>query len=72
MRRFKKLRQEMKERGVRGLDIARELEISEPAVSCKMNGKTPWTLPECYAVLRLLGYGWPMLPILFPEHEASA
>lgn len=72
MKRFAKLRREMKERNVRGMDIARELQISEPAVSYKLNGRVPWTLRECYVVLRMLGYDWPMLPILFPEYEVAA
>lgn len=72
MKRFKKLRQEMTERNVRGMDIAGALNLSEPAVSAKMCGRTPWTLRECYVVLRMLGYDWPMLPILFPEHEVAA
>ena len=72
MKRFTKLRMEMKERGVRGVDIAKALRISEPAVSNKMNGRVPWTLGECYKVLRLLNYDWPMLPILFPEYEVAA
>lgn len=71
MKRFKKLRQEMDERNVRGMDIARALNLSEPAVSAKMCGRTPWTMRECYVVVRLLGYDWPMLPILFPENEVA-
>ena len=61
----------MKERGVRGMDIAQALNMSEPAISLKMNGKTPWTIRECYVIIRLLGYDWPMLPILFPESEVA-
>lgn len=71
MKRFKKLRQEMDERNVRGMDIARALNLSEPAVSAKMCGRVPWTMRECYVVLRLLGYDWPMLPIIFPENEVA-
>ena len=62
----------MTERNVRSMDIAGALNLSEPAVSAKMCGRTPWTLRECYVVLRMLGYDWPMLPILFPEHEVAA
>lgn len=72
MKRFKKLREEMRERNVRSMDIAKSLNLGEPAVSAKMCGRVPWTLRECYVVLRLLGYDWPMLPILFPEHEVAA
>ena len=54
------------------MDIAQALNVSEPAVSLKMSGKTPWTIQECYVVIRLLGYDWPMLPILFPENEVAA
>ena len=57
---------------MRNMDIARALSVSEPAVSLKMSGKTPWSLRECYVILRLLGYDWPMLPMLFPEHEVAA
>lgn len=62
----------MKERNVRSMDIARALKLSEPAVSMKMNGRVPWTLKESYTVIHLLGYDWPMLPILFPESEVAA
>ena len=71
MKRFKKLRQEMGERHIRNIDIAQSLNLSEPAVSAKMCGRVPWTLRECYVVIRLLGYDWPMLPILFPECEVK-
>lgn len=72
MKRFKKLRMEMSERNVRSMDIANALGCGEPAVSARMTGRVPWTLRECYVVLRLLGYDWPMLPILFPEYEVLA
>lgn len=72
MKRFKKLRMEMDERNVRGKDIAQALGLKEPAVSAKMCGHVPWTLRECYVVLHMLGYDWPMLPILFPENEVAA
>ena len=54
------------------MDIAHALNLSEPSVSLRMSGRVPWTLSECYMVIRMLGYDWPMLPILFPESEVRA
>lgn len=54
------------------MDIAHALNLSEPSISQKMSGRVPWTLRECYVVIRMLGYDWPMLPILFPESEVRA
>lgn len=57
---------------MRNMDIAHALNLSEPSISQKMSGRVPWTLRECYVVIRMLGYDWPMLPILFPESEVRA
>lgn len=44
------LRKEMKERKVRGKDIARLLGFAEMSVSNKMTGVTPWRLNEAFMV----------------------
>ena len=72
MKRYILLLSEMKKRGVHKKDIAEAFGVSAGAVSHKFTGKSPWTLEEAYAVLRLLGYeGGAMLPILFPADDVG-
>ena len=72
MKRYKLLRQELKERGIRQEAIAKAINLSRPMVSKKLSGLIPWTIWEAYQVLGLLNYGPQMMPVLFPEWEVAA
>ena len=72
MKRYKLLRQELKERGIRQEAIAKAINLSRPMVSKKLCGLIPWTIWEAYQVLALLNYGPQMMPVLFPEWEVAA
>lgn len=73
MKRFGKLRAEMKSRHVTQRDIARALGVSNDMVSKLLCGGARWYLRDACVVLELLGYtGTTMLARLFPLDELDA
>lgn len=67
MRPYQALRNELFINGISNPALARSLLVGPATISRKLNGKSPWTLDECYRVLDLLGKPHSALPDLFPE-----
>lgn len=67
MRPYQALRNELFINGISNPELARLLLVGSSTISRKLNGKSPWTLDECYRVLDLLGKPHSALPDLFPE-----
>lgn len=49
------VRAAMRARGVRQVDVALALGLSQPAVSARLNGRTPFTLADLERLADLLG-----------------
>lgn len=52
---YSKLRGLIKEKGLTESDLAKEINLSSSSLSCRLNGKTDWTVPEVRAVCDVLG-----------------
>lgn len=68
MRPYAKLRGKMREYGDTSTDIGRLLLITPQTVSCKLNNRSAWTLPEAYAILDRYGIDHRRLTEYFPRN----
>lgn len=66
MRPYQALRNEMYVNGISSPMLARSLRIGTTTLSRKLNGKSSWTLDECYHVLHVLRRPESDLTVLFP------
>lgn len=66
MRPYQALRNELYANGINGTVLARSLRIGTNTLSRKLNGKSSWTLDECYHVLHVLRRPNSDLAVLFP------
>lgn len=66
MRPYQALRNELYANGISSIVLARSLRIGTNTLSRKLNGKSRWTLDECYHVLHVLRKPNSDLTVLFP------
>ena len=71
MKKFRKLRAAMVEGDIDQRELARELGLTQQAVSAKLSGRAPWTLCQAYMVMEVLELDLSRLPLLFPEDEIT-
>lgn len=69
MRKYDRLRAEMKRQRVGQYEIGQAIGLKPGAVSAKMVGRSPWTVEEAYKVTHLLGFAPIMMQTLFPAEE---
>ena len=51
---YSKLRGLIKEKGLSESDLAKEINLSSSSLSCRLNGKVDWTVPEVRAICDVL------------------
>lgn len=51
---YSKLRGLIKEKGLSEADFAKKINLSSSSLSCRLNGKIDWTVPEVRAVCDIL------------------
>ena len=69
---FRKLRGALKEYDIDQTYLADKLNVCAMSISRKMTGRTPWTLPEMYAVLDLINVPCERLHEYFPRGGLTA
>lgn len=73
MKKFKRLREEMKKRGVNGKTLAAAIGVKPAALSGMLSGRVRWNLQDACKVLEVLGYnGTTMLSVLFPMDDLKS
>ena len=51
---FSKLRGLIKEKGLSESELAKKINLSSSSLSCRLNGKVDWTVPEVRAICDVL------------------
>lgn len=69
---YRELRVLILKRGYYAKDLAAMLNMSEAAVSSRLNGKTQWTLKEVFRVCDLLMIPYSDIPEYFPKTDVMA
>ena len=71
MRRYKRLRQALRDAGISHEAAARALGISEATFSRRMTDKSDWTLSEAHRLMRLTGEPPEKMAEVFPPNGIS-
>lgn len=64
---FNHLRGRLMQLGLNQTTAGRRLGLSQPAMSARMTGRTPWSLDEMYQLLDICHAPAAELPIYFPR-----
>ena len=51
---YSKLRGLIREKGLSEADFAKKINLSSSSLSCRLNGKVDWTIPEVRAACEIL------------------
>lgn len=52
---YSKLRGKIKEKGLSESELAKAINLSASSLSCRLNGKVDWSVPEIRAICDVLG-----------------
>lgn len=64
---FRELRGRIKAKGYTGQELAAEIGMSNAAISTKMIGLKPFTLPEVYKIMKVLEIPSNQMHVYFPN-----